>query len=95
MAFIVYILHSEKLNRHYIGQTENLELRLKQHAEKNNKGSFTSKANDWKVVLELDCSTRDQAKRLERFIKRMKSTRFISKLISNQSMQINLVDRFK
>jgi putative endonuclease len=95
MAFKVYILNSQRLNRHYIGQTANLELRLKQHTEKHNKGSFTYRANDWKVVLVLDCGTRDQARRLERFLKRMKSARFISKLISDQNMQINLVERFK
>jgi predicted GIY-YIG superfamily endonuclease len=48
-----------------MGQTENLALRLQQHAEKQNKGACTVKANDWRVVLSFDCDTIDQTKCLE------------------------------
>ncbi|MFM8743931.1 MAG: GIY-YIG nuclease family protein, partial [Cytophagales bacterium] len=46
--YCVYILFSEKLNKYYVGSTGFIENRLAQHIEYPMKGSFTSKANDWK-----------------------------------------------
>ncbi|MFM8741536.1 MAG: GIY-YIG nuclease family protein, partial [Cytophagales bacterium] len=47
--YCVYILFSEKLNKHYVGSTVFIENRLAQHIEYPMKSSFTSKANDWKL----------------------------------------------
>ena len=46
--FYLYILYSSKLDRFYVGHTENIELRLIQH--NNGISAFTSKANDWTLV---------------------------------------------
>ena len=45
MENIVYILYSNKINRYYIGFTQNFNLRMQFH--KNAEGrKFTAKAND-------------------------------------------------
>ena len=46
--FYHYILYSSKLDRFYVGHTENIELRLIQH--NNGISAFTAKANDWTLV---------------------------------------------
>src|SRR6476469_5398918 len=48
--FYLYIIYSSKLNRYYVGHTSDIEVRLVQH----NSGisSYTSKANDWKLVYQ-------------------------------------------
>ncbi len=47
---IVYILHSQSLDKFYIGHTcEDINERLRKHLS-DHKG-FTSKAKDWKVVF--------------------------------------------
>ncbi|MCG2420614.1 GIY-YIG nuclease family protein, partial [Aequorivita sp. F47161] len=47
MIYFIYILYSESLDSYYVGATENIETRLKEHLWKH-KG-FTSKAKDWEL----------------------------------------------
>ena len=71
MMFFVYIIFSEKLNRYYVGHTEDIVVRLNQH----NSGfsSFTAKAKDWKLVYSEIFKTREAAHKREREIKAKKS----------------------
>ncbi|MBZ9620843.1 GIY-YIG nuclease family protein [Psychroflexus lacisalsi] len=72
MQYLVYILFSAKLNRFYTGFTTNIFQRLEFHKNaKSNK--FTSNAKDWKLYLEIECNTKEQALAVEQHIKRMKS----------------------
>ena len=85
MKAYVYILFSSKLNRFYIGSTElEPEKRLDLHLSKNYGSSkFTAKADDWIIYdskLFLNISI---ARKAERYIKRMKSKRFIESLKNN------------
>ncbi len=80
MAHYVYILYSEKLNRYYIGETEDFKARLKQHNESFYEKSYTSAAPDWKEYLIIDCESKNIARKLEAFIKRTKSRKFIERL---------------
>ena len=85
MAFC-YILHSKTLDRYYYGSTEldppeRLELHLQRYY-----GSmkFTAKVNDWILVCTISCESINQARRIEAFIKKMKSKKYVASLISNQ-----------
>ena len=81
MPFYVYILHSKSLNQYYIGHTEDLNDRVFRH---NNSGSkATKKANDWILVYQREYSSRSEAMQEEMAIKKMKSRRYIEKLISS------------
>ncbi|MCO6475136.1 MAG: GIY-YIG nuclease family protein, partial [Phaeodactylibacter sp.] len=78
MAHHVYILFSRKLGRYYIGNTElPPNERLKQHNQAYNAGSFTIKGIPWELFLVLSCTSREQARKVELHIKKMKSKKYI------------------
>ena len=81
MSYYVYILYSKKLDGYYVGSTENPESRLEQH---NTSGfhTFTSKYRPWSLAaVFLAGSTRGEAMKMERFIKKQKSKQFIERLL--------------
>ena len=79
----LYIIYSKSVDKYYSGETDNVEIRLKKHIENTYDGSFTKIASDWELKLAFECKVRSEALFLESFIKRMKSRKFIRKIISN------------
>jgi len=79
----LYILHSDSIDKYYIGESPNPKLRLKQHNEHYFKKGYTKAAKDWKIALSKKCDSKDDAVYLEKFIKRMKSRKFIEKIIES------------
>ena len=77
--YYVYIIYSAKLDRYYIGYTEDVDARLVQH----NSGlsSFTSRASDWRVMYQEVFSSREEAHKRELAIKKKKSRKYIEWLI--------------
>ena len=80
-----YIIHSSKLNKFYIGATqEDVSSRIEKH---NNgtygKHRFTAKADDWALFIFIPAIDYPQAIRIERKIKSMKSAVFIRELAVN------------
>jgi putative endonuclease len=84
--YFVYIIYSSKLDTYYVGTTDNVERRLLEHNLKTYADSYTSKGTPWSLVLSYLCSNSDEAYKLERFIKRMKSRRFIEKIIDDEGI---------
>jgi putative endonuclease len=76
-----YILYSGSLQKYYVGATQDLVNRLEKH-HSGDYGSehYTAKAKDWVLFLEIQVSNMAHAIRLERKIKRMKSSRYIENL---------------
>ena len=91
----VYILYSERLNRYYIGETSDVEDRLKRHRSGYYRGSYTSKAQDWELRLTITCRDRSQALSIERAIKRRKSRKYIEDLIRYESLVTRLLERYE
>jgi len=79
MSYFVYILYSKTADRYYVGETANVSERLKSHLSGISK--YTSIANDWEVVYTQEFSTRLEAIRREREIKRMKSRKYIVSIV--------------
>ena len=77
--FSVYILYSLQIDSYYVGQTDDIERRLISH----NSGlsSYTSRANDWKLVYSEKFETRTEARKRENEIKRKKSRKYIEALV--------------
>ena len=90
----VYILHSVKLNRFYIGYTSNFETRLEFHQNAANH-KFTSNANDWTVFLKINCESKSQALQIEQHIKNMKSKIYVKNLLKYPEMMLKLLDKYK
>jgi putative endonuclease len=78
--YFVYILHSLNKDRYYIGQTDNLILRLDRH----NQGEVRSTAHGapWKLVYWEKHESRSMAMTREKEIKSQKNRRFIEALIA-------------
>ena len=80
----VYILYSAKSDKYYVGQTPDLENRLKWHNELGT--GYTSKHRPWEIVSSYQVSDRGIAMKIESHIKKKKSRRFIEKLIQNPQL---------
>ena len=80
MPYYVYIIYSLKLDKFYVGYTEDISVRLNQHNE--GISSFTSKARDWDLKYTEDFRSREEAHKREMEIKRKKSRKYIEWLIS-------------
>ena len=95
MEYCVYILWSEKLSRYYIGQTENIEERLVKHNTiDKDRNDFTQKGIPWNLCFTIDCKSREQAIKIERQIKKMKSKKYIDNLRKYPEMRARLLDKF-
>ncbi|APD05936.1 hypothetical protein UJ101_00389 [Flavobacteriaceae bacterium UJ101] len=82
MSCYVYILYSKTLDRYYIGQTQNLEERIKRHNSKH-KG-FTGKTNDWVILYREVFANQREAIKREKEIKNKKSRKYIEYLLSEK-----------
>ena len=80
--YTVYIIQSVKTGRYYIGHTVAIQKRLFEH----NEGLTCSTRNyrPWHIVYTKIFSTKSMAQHIELKIKRMKSRKFIEKLIANE-----------
>ena len=81
-TFCIYILYSSKVDKYYVGESEDVNARLKSHLSGISK--FTSIADDWKLVYSEEYETRTEAVRREREIKKKKSRKYIEWLISKR-----------
>jgi len=82
MLYACYILYSEKLDRYYVGHTDSIDDRLKEHNE--GKSKYTSKATDWVVAYSEQYEHREVARSREFEIKRKKSRKYITWLLANK-----------
>ncbi|MDN3671100.1 GIY-YIG nuclease family protein [Echinicola jeungdonensis] len=96
MISFVYILFSEKMNRFYTGITTlSIKERLENHIKKKySRLNFTHKAEDWKLVWELECISYSQARKIEIHIKKMKSKVYIQNLLKYPEMKRKLQSQF-
>jgi putative endonuclease len=67
MKFLVYVLNSLKDNKHYVGQTSNLDRRLEEHNQ--GRVRWTKSHRPWKVIYVEEYSSRTEAIRREHFLK--------------------------
>ncbi len=71
----VYILFSEKSSRYYVGQTADIQERLKRH--NSGRVNSTKYGIPWKVVLRIEVLNRSEAMLLENMIKKRGAKRYI------------------
>jgi len=66
-----YILYSSSANKYYVGATDRtVESRFQKHLDAILPQSFTKRAKDWELVLELPCTSFKQAICIENKIKK-------------------------
>ena len=93
MNFSVYILYSSKLNRYYIGTTDDVQVRLEEHNNIKYTNSYTSRGIPWVLHLSIDHLSSEKAYQLERHIKRMKSKNYIQNLKLYPEMIARLLEK--
>ncbi len=75
--FWTYVLENTS-RRFYVGHTDNLDRRLDEHNSPEKIATkFTHKNGPWHIVWSESHTTRSEAMKRERFIKSMKSARWI------------------
>lgn len=89
----VYILHSTKLNRFYIGFTSDFETRLEFHKQAASH-KFTAKADDWVLYYQINCETICQARKIEKHIKSMKSKIYLHNLKKHTEISEKLLEKY-
>ena len=79
MKYYVYVLKSRKIDRYYIGQTDNIDKRLERH----NLGLVRSTKPycPWDLVYCETYRSRSEAIRRERMIKAKKSKEYLEYLV--------------
>jgi putative endonuclease len=79
MAYVVYILQSEREGSFYIGHTARLAERLRRHNE--GRSPYTKAKIPWRVVYQAEYLTRSEAVKRERELKSKKSRDYIQQLV--------------
>ncbi len=77
--FTVYVLFSEKFNKHYVGFTSDLESRLLSHNVLATKG-FTIKYRPWKIIYTKIFDSKKEAMEYELWLKSGIGRNFIKTL---------------
>ncbi|MEK7104273.1 MAG: GIY-YIG nuclease family protein, partial [Patescibacteria group bacterium] len=78
----VYAIFNQKHSKVYIGQTEDLDNRIKLHNEEVFCGSYTSRYNGkWEIVYTEGYETRQEALKREKQLKSYQGRQFIKNII--------------
>jgi putative endonuclease len=83
MVFYIYIIYSASADKYYIGHSNDPARRLEEH---NNviKNSFTFRHRPWIFKASFIVSeSRGEARKIENYLKRLKSRTYIKKLIED------------
>jgi putative endonuclease len=81
--FSIYIIYSESADKYYVGYSENVYRRVKKHNSSPFK-TYTSKFRPWVLKASFEVGEdRGRAMKIEKYIKKQKSRKFIEKIIDN------------
>lgn len=86
MKYYVYILQSESTHKTYVGQTNNLERRLKQHNDPQYHGTQHTKRNQgpWKLVHTEEFDSRQESMQREKHLKSGQGREWIKQHVFNK-----------
>jgi putative endonuclease len=86
----VYILYSRKLDRFYVGESDDPARRLQHHRDGHQR--YTRRATDWVLVCCLPTSSRRDALGIEQKIKQSKNRKSIIRWIHSPGNQVAAAD---
>jgi len=83
MSYTVYVLLSLVAKKSYVGFTDNLKRRIKEH----NAGitSFTKRYKPWKVIYMEEFETQFEAREREKYLKSASGRRLVLKKLFDKS----------
>jgi putative endonuclease len=80
--YSIYILESQSSGKLYIGQTNNLQDRIKRH--NSNQNLATKNKGPWKLLFFLEFNSRSEAVLMERKLKAWKKPEKVKQWIKSQ-----------
>ena len=80
IMYFVYVLYSNRHDKYYIGQTNNLERRLGQH--NSGKSRATKHYLPWAIFFQKELKTRVEAMQFEKYLKSLKNKNYLSIILS-------------
>lgn len=86
--FHVYAIHNYKAGRVYIGQTDAVERRIKEHNSKKGKHFTARFEGEWVLIYKESLPTRSEAIKREKQLKTSRGRVYISKYIPDSSGNI-------
>lgn len=89
MSYYVYIIQSQKDNSFYIGYSQDPEKRLIKH--NNSSKGYSSTKKPWVLVYTEKFSTKTEAIKREKFLKKQKNRDFYLKLIHDYKVGYNFL----
>src|SRR5690606_3374333 len=91
-----YILNSPSKSKYYIGFTQtDLAERISKHNAGFYDKTYSSFVSDWVLYLRIECVDINQAIKIEKHIKRMKSKVYIENLKKYPEMVESLLQKYK
>ena len=82
MSYYLYILHSSKIDRYYIGISNEPKLRLQYH-NLGQKG-WTKRGIPWRISFTKEFSDRGKAQKWETWLKQQKNRSIIEKILTGK-----------
>ena len=86
--FFVYIIEAQESKRYYIGQTKNLEERIKRHNQGFNLS--TKPYIPWQLKWWKEYSTRSEAMKIEKKLKGIKKKTGLEKYVAENDFNNNI-----
>lgn len=79
--FFVYILKSQVANKSYVGHTDDLGRRIKEH--NSGKHFYTKRHLPWEIIYNEKFENADEARKREKYLKITNGRRFMKKIFEN------------
>jgi putative endonuclease len=81
--YYVYVIYNSLADKFYVGQTGNLDARLRYHNDKVGNHYTAKLKGEWELVYSEPTPTRSEALRRERQLKSAKGREYIKQFIDN------------
>ena len=92
--YFIYIIYSKKLDRYYVGTTDDVLKRMGEHNSGFYSEAYTVKGVPWVLSLSFESESSEKAYGIEKFLKRMKSRIFLDKVIVNPNILLEIQNKF-
>ncbi len=90
----VYILQSQSVDRYYVGETKDVDARIALHND-NSRGTYTSKNGPWELQRVIPVASRSEGRKVEHYIKKRKSKKYIARLVAKDAAVEALLDQIR
>ena len=79
--FCVYVIYNKEASKYYVGQTEDIDIRLRQHNDHTFKSYTARFPGEWKLIHRVSVATRSEALKREKGLKSGSGREFIKTII--------------